>query len=163
MKILRKDNRQRSQSLKIAPPESQAAWYPLNGYFNALLYSIEDFHRTTLPPLLRPEMCFNASGPQHVHLKQTETQGNKTIRGIRLELRQQYVKHTIIPWFLFITSNKFPIDSCQNFHSNSNPLWPVVSRWRRWKTVLSYEGAQRLATSLTLLHFSLQLKYSTTV
>lgn len=97
IKILREDNRQRSQSLKKAPPDSQPAWYLLNRYFNILLYSIEDFLHTNLPPLLRPEMCFNLSGPQYLHLKQTETQGNKTIRGLHLELRNNYVKHIIIP------------------------------------------------------------------
>jgi len=61
------------------------------------MYSIEDFLRTTLPPLLRPEMCFNPSEPQYLHSKQTETQGNKTIRRLRLELRNNYVKHIIIP------------------------------------------------------------------
>jgi len=34
---------------------------PLNGYFNLLLYSIEDFLLTTLLPLLQPEMSFNPS------------------------------------------------------------------------------------------------------
>lgn len=97
MKILRKDNRQRSQSLKIAPPEP--AWYSLNGYFSTsiLMYSIEDFLRTSLPPLLRPEMYFNPSGQQYLHLKQTEKQRHKTIRGLRLELLNNYVKRSVIP------------------------------------------------------------------
>jgi hypothetical protein len=59
-----------------------------------LLYSIEDFLHTTLPPLLRPEMCFNPSGTQYLNLKQTETQEYRTIRGLRLELRNNCVQHS---------------------------------------------------------------------